>query len=294
MDTKDWQALKVLHETGNITKASELLFISQPALSKRIRNLEEEFGVKLLLRSARGVEFTSEGEHVAAYAVEMLNRLQEAKDTVQNMGVLRTKGMIRIGAPNRFAHRVLPGLIRVFSARNPEIRVHIRSAYTFEILKWLRNEELHVAFVRGMVKQPNLERFLINRENVCLISRSPISLEVLPRTPRVVYSTDPPLHDSLEVWWQKVFACPMKTGVEVTDSQTCIQMVRQGLGYAIVPQYCLDGGNSGLFVEALRDHEGKPMLRETYMVYDRKYLDLTAVRKFVSFIRAECPPPKGL
>ena len=66
MDTKDWQALKVLRETGNITKASELLFISQPALSKRIRNLEEEFGVKLLLRSARGVEFTSEGEHVAA------------------------------------------------------------------------------------------------------------------------------------------------------------------------------------------------------------------------------------
>ena len=105
-------------------------------------------------------------DSVAAYAVEMLNRLQEAKDTVQNMGVLRTKGMIRIGAPNRFAHRVLPGLIRVFSARNPEIRVHIRSAYTFEILKWLRNEELHVAFVRGMVKQPNLERFLINRETV--------------------------------------------------------------------------------------------------------------------------------
>jgi DNA-binding transcriptional LysR family regulator len=288
MDTKDWLIVKTLHATGSITKASEQLFMSQPALSKRIQHLEEEFGVKLILRSSKGIEFTSEGEHIVAYANEMLIRLQETRDTVQNMGAFRVQGVIRIAAPNRFAHRVLPRLISIFSLKNPGIRVHIRNAYTFQILKWLKNEEVHIAFVRGILKDTNLERLLVARDNVCIISSTPITVEQLPLIPRVIYSTDPSLHDDLEQWWQKKFDCPMQIGVEVGDSQTCIQMVRQGMGYAIVPEYCIDEGTGGLYVEPIYDNGGDLIMRDTYMVYDAKYLELFTVRKFVSFIKSRC------
>lgn len=54
MDEKDWRLLKVLHEEKNITKAAEKLFVSQPALSYRLKQLEEEFDMKLFFKRKRG------------------------------------------------------------------------------------------------------------------------------------------------------------------------------------------------------------------------------------------------
>lgn len=64
MDEKDFELLMVLGESRNITKAADKLFITQSALSKRIKNIERELGVELLLRSRQGIRFTPSGETV--------------------------------------------------------------------------------------------------------------------------------------------------------------------------------------------------------------------------------------
>lgn len=64
MDERDFELLITLNETENITHAADRLYISQSSLSKRIRAIEQELGICILLRSRHGVHFTPEGEEV--------------------------------------------------------------------------------------------------------------------------------------------------------------------------------------------------------------------------------------
>ncbi|WP_238933669.1 helix-turn-helix domain-containing protein [Brevibacillus choshinensis] len=68
MDDRDWQVLHILYNQKNITKTAQLLFITQPALTKRLMQIEEEFGVKIVNRGIKGVHFTPEGELLAKRA----------------------------------------------------------------------------------------------------------------------------------------------------------------------------------------------------------------------------------
>ena len=63
MDEKDYELLHALDETRNITHAADKLYMTQSALSKRIKALEQELGVEIVLRSRQGIRFTPAGEH---------------------------------------------------------------------------------------------------------------------------------------------------------------------------------------------------------------------------------------
>ena len=85
MDEKDWRILKTIAEEKNITKAAARLFISQPALTYRVKKIEEEFGARVFSRVPSGVVFTQQGEFLLGYADEMLLRLDAVKDQIKNM-----------------------------------------------------------------------------------------------------------------------------------------------------------------------------------------------------------------
>ena len=74
-----------LYEEKNISRAAERLYISQPALTYRLKNLEKEFGTTLFYKVKGGIEFTPEGVHLVEYAEEMLKKLQKTKDNMLNM-----------------------------------------------------------------------------------------------------------------------------------------------------------------------------------------------------------------
>ncbi|MBP8278617.1 MAG: LysR family transcriptional regulator, partial [Propionivibrio sp.] len=73
MGDKDWRILKTIAEERNLTKAAARLYISQPALTYRLKNMEEEFGAQVVSRVPTGVELTPQGEYLLAYAAEMLH-----------------------------------------------------------------------------------------------------------------------------------------------------------------------------------------------------------------------------
>lgn len=284
MDAKDWLILKTLSEQGSITKASKSLFITQPALSKRIQQIEEEFKTSIILRSNKGIVFTPEGEYLVTYSNEMLSKLQEAKDILKNMDRNSVHGTLKIGVPNRFAHKVLPEIISSFSMQYPNIHVHIKSGYTNKIIEWHKQKEIQIAFIRGKLEGETIIHHLISRDNIYLISKNKIDIEALPDMPRIIYQTDPSLHSFLDEWWEKRFTKPMTIGMDVGDSQTCIQMVKQGLGYAIVPGYCLNHPEYDLYTRPLYNHNDELLMRNTFMVYDKELLRLTTIQKFVAFI----------
>src|SRR5689334_23302202 len=79
MKDSDWQILYELYKTPNMTKVANLLYISQPSLSKRLQSMEEEFHVEIVKRTTKGLEFTKQGELLAKKAQEYMIFLQQLK-----------------------------------------------------------------------------------------------------------------------------------------------------------------------------------------------------------------------
>lgn len=136
----------VLAQQLNYTKASELLNISQPALSKIIRSLENELGYDLFYRSTRAVNLTEAGQlffdRIRVILNEMNQVVNEARDVSKG-----TVGVLRIGfLPYAFSCE-LPNIVTKYKELHPEVRVILRDGEESEIEDALLNGEIDIALV---------------------------------------------------------------------------------------------------------------------------------------------------
>ena len=294
MDDKDWMLLQALKRYGSITQAASAMFVSQPAISKRLRLLEEELHTNLVLRTSGGIQLTPAGEYLARYADEMLLRLQQVRDDISQLS--SGQETLHIGIPSMFSQLVMPDILQAFAKEYPAISPSTRSGFSTDIAQWLKNRQVQVAFIRGAFSDANYDSYPISVDPICLISDQKILMEQLPTLPRIVYKTDPQLQEKLTLWWHSRFpGKKMVTGMEVGDSQTCIHLVEQGGGYALIPFYVLsEQARQKLWIVPLADGSGAPVLRQTCLVYPKGAM-AASVRLFVEFIKeyfapAEPPP----
>ena len=282
MDNRDWLILKVLSQEKSITKTAESLYISQPALTKRLQQLENEFGVQIVHRGRKGVQFTPHGEYLVKCADEMLHRFSQIKDHIDNMQD-RVAGTLRLGVSNFITRSKLPKLLKLFKNRYPEVEYKVTSGWSGDIYNLAHDQEVHVAFVRGDYKWQD-QKHLLLQEPVCVASLSPIDLKDLPRLPRIDYEADHKLKELISNWWSAHYTEPPLIGIEVDKSDTCKEMVLNGLGYAILPGLVIDG-EPDIFSIPLTDKTGQPVLRETWMLYHEECMELKLVKAFVAFMK---------
>ncbi|MDR7317247.1 LysR family transcriptional regulator [Brevibacillus nitrificans] len=281
MEYRDWHILQTLFREQNITKTAEALYISQPALTKRLRQIEKEFGVQIVQRGSRGVQFTPQGEYLAKCADEMLLRLRNIKENVLNMGN-EVNGTLRLGVSNYFARYKLPMILKKFKEAYPNIDYKVITGWSKDVYKSVYNQDVHVGFVRGNYNWTD-KKLLLFEEAVCVVSREPIQIEDLPTLPRIDYETDPMLRALVDGWWTENFSQPPLIGMEVDKADTCSEMVASGLGYAILPRVVLSGKDD-LYMIGLTTAAGDPIKRKTWMFYTEDSLDLQMVKAFVHFM----------
>lgn len=282
MDDKDWLILKYISEEKNITKAAERLYISQPALTYRLRNLEKEFGAKVFLRNPNGVSLTPQGEYLLSYAKEMLLRFQKTKEIVQNMEN-KIQGTLRLGSSSIFAHYELPQILRGFLEQYPDVEISLKTGLSRNVNRMLMKEEVSIAIIRGDYHWPE-EKLLIFEEPLCLVSNQPIDFMELPHKPQINYLTDSSLKPLVEEWWRESFSHPPLVTMDVDSMDTCRQLVLNGLGWAILPKIGL-GQHNSLYTKELHWRNGTPIYRRTWMMYPTASLELSTVRSFVEYTK---------
>ena len=132
--------------TGNISKAAKELYISQPAISKSIQNLEESVGCKLFSRSSRGVVLTDEGkllyEHVSE-AFETLTMGEEKLKRSIELGV----GHLKIGVSSTLCKYLLLPYLKEFIRQNPHISISISCQSTNDTLKLLEDNKIDIGLI---------------------------------------------------------------------------------------------------------------------------------------------------
>jgi DNA-binding transcriptional LysR family regulator len=282
MNEKDWAMLKVLAEEKNITKTANRMFIAQPSITYRLQQLEKEFGTKLVTRNPSGVVFTAEGEYLLAYSEEMLLKLRDTKEKIQNMSG-KVQGTLRLGSSAVFAHYELPQILKGFLDTYPDVEISLKTGLSKKISRMLQVEEIAVAIVRGDFPWIE-EKYLLSTEPICLVSYQPITLEELPHKPQILYNTDSVLKKMLEDWWRQLYSVPPLITMEVDNMDTCRQMVINGLGWSILPAIGLPRHNT-LFTQELYWKNGTPLERHTWLLYHTASLELSAVQAFVDYIK---------
>lgn len=102
MKDTDWEILYRLYETPNMTKVADMLYISQPSLTKRVKSMEKDFGVKIINRTSKGVKFTPEGEYLAKRAKEYMEFIKDVKHGLYTYKT-ELEGTIKIGSPYTYS-----------------------------------------------------------------------------------------------------------------------------------------------------------------------------------------------
>lgn len=281
MNERDWLILKVLYEKKNITKAAESLYLSQPSLTKRIQQIEKDYERPLLQRGTKGIRFTPEGEYLARCADEMLERLHHIKDHVQNMDQ-EAAGTLRLGVSNFITRHKLPLLLKLFQERFPNVNFKVTTGWSRDVFHLTYNQEVQVGIVRGDYQWAG-PKLLLFEENLCIASKDAIELEELPHLPRIEYETDALLKTMIDNWWTGTFSQAPLIGMEVDKADTCKEMVRNGLGYGILPGVLAENA-PGLHLIPLIDANGEHLVRRTWLFYREDSLESRAVKEFVRFV----------
>jgi len=137
---------------GSFTRAAVAARVSQPAISKAVRELERGLAVALFERGARGARLTEAGEVLAEHARAIFALARTADEDMRAFREIG-RGTLRIGASTTIATYLLPPLLGRFVAEHPSVDVRLTSANTQEIVQRLLGYELDVALVEGPVTE---------------------------------------------------------------------------------------------------------------------------------------------
>ena len=288
MDYRDWEILKILYSQKNITKAARLLFITQPALTNRLKHMQEELGVKIVTRESRGVHFTPQGEYLVHCADGILAQYNQIKEHVRNMSNDASNevvGTLKLGVSNFFANYELPHILKLFKSEYPHVEFKVITGWSKDVTQLIHNKDVHIGFVRGDYSGRGLKKHLLFEETVSVASREAIDIADLPHLPRIDYSGDYLLKSLIDNWWAKNYTQPPLISVEVDQVDTCKEMVKSGLGYGILSSRVLKDIEE-LYKIDLTDSNGDPILRKTWMYYHKESLEWNVVKVFVNFIKA--------
>ena len=153
----DLNLLRVFYhvaKTEQISKAAEILNVSQPAISQQIKSLEDQIGFKLFSRSKKGVKLTQEAEEIFTYCKNIFAQVESINHTLQNISSLDT-GTLRIGASDTICKYYLIDKLKTFEELYPKIRYRVTNCTTTESLTLLKNNDVDIAFVHTPVTNQN-------------------------------------------------------------------------------------------------------------------------------------------
>ena len=155
MELRHLRYFAAVAEAENVTRAALRLHVSQPALSRQVRDLEDELGFALLLRTAKSVSLTEAGRVFLSEARAVLQRAYEAVKAARAVAV-GGSGELHVGYAPSPTVRLLPPALRAFQAELPQVRVKLHDLSTEEMIAGLREGRLQLAIlvkpIRAMLR----------------------------------------------------------------------------------------------------------------------------------------------
>jgi len=175
MEIKQIRYFMWVYEEGSFSQAAQKARVAQPVLSMQIRRLEDEFGVQLFERHARGIRPTESGLALYRRAVSIVNNVTAAEKELrlQNSGESLV-GRLHVGLPGIFNRSLLKDVLLPFTEAYPGVEVTVSEAYTGTLVDWVRDGVIDFALGAKPLSEGNLVQKHIYSERIMLMSGAPI------------------------------------------------------------------------------------------------------------------------
>lgn len=171
MDLLLLRSLLAVADHGSLTDAASALGVTQPALSRRIQQLEEELGTPLFERSRRGMAPTELGRLVRGEARALVDRYERLRRSIRAHLKLEA-GTVRLGGGATAVSFLVPGAIAAFRADHPGVRFQVKEAGSREIEDDVRSERLELGIVTLPVRSEELAIEPLRRDEIVLVAAS--------------------------------------------------------------------------------------------------------------------------
>ncbi|VVN74276.1 HTH-type transcriptional regulator GltR [Pseudomonas fluorescens] len=287
MDVADLRVVDAVARHGSMNKAASELNTVQSNVSARIRSLEDELGVALFQRSAKGVQVTPAGRRILPFAARLSKLLLDASSAARDDG--HPKGVMEIGTLETTLALRLPQLIARFAKAYPEVRPVVRTGTTCSLIQDVIDCKLEGAFVVGPVNHPELHTEVAFREELVLIT-SPSVLRVddvalIENLKTVVFRLGCSYRQRLDTLLTQLGVLAPEP-LEFGSIEAIIACVSAGVGITLLPRGVIaDAAHAGLVAV----HELPPELAQVETVFVRRidgYFS-SALATFLHRVRVE-------
>lgn len=241
MDLKQLEYFVRVAELGSFTRASIVLDIAQPALSRQVRMLELEFEQNLLLRNGRGVVTTDAGKLLLEYGRGILYQVERLREELgRARGAL--VGHVALGLPPSLLKILAVPIFREFKESFPAAKLSIREGMTAGMHESLVSGRLDVALLYNASPSPDVDLTPLLEEELFLVApaadtrpATPVAIGELPDYPLIVPSRPNAIRMLIETELANLGLRP-SIAFEVDGVSAILDLVAEGFGYAILSQ----------------------------------------------------------
>jgi DNA-binding transcriptional LysR family regulator len=226
---------------GNVSRAAEEMFLTQPTLTARLKALEEEVGDQLFVRTSRGMRLTEAGKEFVPYAERCVGSFEEGR---RHLAELReaSGGRLVLGASPGVGTYALPGLLERFAAAYPKVSVSVRTGHSEDILEMTLREEVQLGLTRAM-RHPEIESLHLYEDELVLVvdpghrftKRGSADLAEIGEEQLIFFDHDSSYFEQTHALFRNAGIRELRT-MEVDNIEAAKRMVEHRLGVAFLPR----------------------------------------------------------
>lgn len=267
MELRHLRYFVVVAEELSMTRAAEKLFISQPPLTRQIKQLEDELEVQLFIRKPRGLELTQSGQYFLQQAHVILDTLNASIEGTRQVA-LHHKTVFAIGFVPSVFYDELPLIVRRLR-RNKNLEIVLHDLKAQEQVEALKSGKIDIGFGRVKIEDPDVQQEVLFREPLIAalpaghqLSGQQPTLQQLAQLPLITFpaSTGPNFADTvLGLFYRE--GLNVKVAQQVHDLQTALSLVASDMGFALVPEQVKSLQREGVgFVMLADEHITTPLV----------------------------------
>jgi DNA-binding transcriptional LysR family regulator len=290
------EALIALVEEGSFSHAAKKMHITQPALTKNIKNAEDYLGARLVNRSSTGISLTAEGKIIYNYARRMIKLREEAREKIISLSD-NVGGNIYVSASTIPATYILPRALSTFRKSHPEILIYIKAADSEEAMNMVLENEVEIGIIGKKSLNKKLTANPLWKDRLILVvpkshpwsRKKSITLKELMAEPFIVREKGSATRGFLESYLKEaksVNFSQFNICAELGSSEAVKEAVIAGLGVSVISIYAVERELSqGLLFEI--PLHGCLLERNFYLIYKRQFDFKPTHKIFINFLKED-------
>ena len=281
---------------GGFHRAAEALHVSQPAISARIRALEDSLGAKLFTRAHASLTLSAAGKALRPHAEQLLRNVALARQAVHELQP-SARGALNIAAALSICTYFLPDVMKEYQLANPKVMVSLRSGTSVQVLKMVLDGEADIGVARS-VHHPEVETMTLRDDPLILVGHPAhpasrerrVPLEEVEEWPLIFYDRGSSDWTLTQGMFRRAGLLP-NVVLEVETIEAAKRMVERKLGLSFLPQIAVAQELRQGKLAAIDITNAEPLQRNLDVIHPRHRPLTSDAQAFLQLLRAAAATP---